>query len=73
MLTGDAEAGRPALTGDAEGNRRTVQDCLDGPPGVLELPAGDWPVAGGLDVPAGWTVRAEPGRSIVDGGYLTKP
>ncbi len=45
------------LTDDAEANRRVLQDRLDGPAGVLELPPGEWAVSGGLRVPGGWTVR----------------
>lgn len=48
---------RPVLGADPRENRRTLQDVLDGPPGVLDLPPGTHPVADGLRVPGGWTVR----------------
>ncbi|GAA0798970.1 hypothetical protein [Spirilliplanes yamanashiensis] len=60
------------LTGDPEHNRRTLQDRLDGPPGVLELPPGAWPLAGGLRVPAGWTVRG-PGAWLDAAGPGDEP
>ncbi|GGQ74890.1 right-handed parallel beta-helix repeat-containing protein [Couchioplanes azureus] len=53
---------RPRLTADAAGNRRIVQELLDtARPGILELPPGDHPVAGGLAVPQGWSIRGAAG------------
>jgi hypothetical protein len=49
---------RPGLTGDAARNRRVLQEVLDSAsPGKLELPPGEHPIADGLRVPGGWTVR----------------
>ena len=49
---------RPALGPDAERNRRVLQEVLDTvPAGKLELPPGTHPIADGLRVPGGWTIR----------------
>ncbi|GIF15244.1 hypothetical protein [Actinoplanes teichomyceticus] len=49
---------RPSLGGDPLANHRLLQDLLDTrPPGQLELPPGAHPLAEGLRVPGGWTVR----------------
>lgn len=49
---------RPALGADPEHNRRILQEVLDTvPAGKLELPPGTHPVADGLRVPGGWTIR----------------
>ncbi|MDT4991737.1 MAG: hypothetical protein QOH97_1629 [Actinoplanes sp.] len=49
---------RPALTGDAERDRRVLQEALDTPsPGKLDLPPGEHVIADGLRVPGGWTIR----------------
>jgi hypothetical protein len=49
---------RPALTTDADDNRRLLQETLDSAPGgELEVPRGEWTIADGLRVPAGWTLR----------------
>jgi hypothetical protein len=54
---------RPALTGDADRNRRLLQEALDSTPaGKIELPPGEHLIADGLRVPAGWTIR---GASVV--------
>jgi hypothetical protein len=46
------------LGDDPVANHRMLQDLLDTrPPGTLELPPGKHPIAEGLRVPAGWTVR----------------
>ena len=48
---------RPELGSDPVANHRVLQDLLDSsPPGKLELPAGEHPLADGLLVPGGWTV-----------------
>ena len=55
---------RPALTTDADHNRRLLQETLDsGPVGELEVPRGEWTITDGLRVPAGWTIR---GAEVVD-------
>jgi hypothetical protein len=49
---------RPALGTDPVANHRILQDLLNSsPPGRLELPPGQHPLADGLRVPGGWTVR----------------
>ncbi|WP_229076153.1 hypothetical protein [Actinoplanes sp. DH11] len=48
---------RPTLGSDPVANHRTLTEVLAGPPGKLELPAGAHPIADGLIVPGGWTVR----------------
>ncbi|MEU8240717.1 hypothetical protein AB0C07_20935 [Actinoplanes missouriensis] len=48
---------RPVLGDDPAGNLRILQDALAGPPGRLEIPAGRHPLADGLLVPGGWTIR----------------
>ena len=49
---------RPALTADPEHNRRLLQEALNArTPGKLELPPGEHPIADGLRVPGGWTIR----------------
>src|SRR4051794_36768410 len=54
---------RPALTEDAERNRRVLQEALDtAPPGQLELPPGEHALTDGLRVPGGWTIR---GASVI--------
>ncbi|GAA4596624.1 hypothetical protein BJY16_002076 [Actinoplanes octamycinicus] len=46
------------LGDDPVANHRTLQDLLDTePPGTLDLPPGDHPLAEGLRVPGGWTLR----------------
>jgi hypothetical protein len=53
----------PALTEDAERNRRVLQETLDtASPGKLELPPGEHTIADGLRVPGGWTIR---GASVI--------
>jgi hypothetical protein len=52
---------RPTLDTDSERNRSIVQDLLDSEPaGEMELPPGEHLIAGGLRVPAGWTLRGAP-------------
>jgi len=54
---------RPALTGDADRDRRILQEALDtATPGKLELPPGEHVIADGLRVPGGWTIR---GASVI--------
>jgi hypothetical protein len=49
---------RPALTSDADHNRRVLQETLDAvPPAEMEIARGEWTISDGLRVPAGWKVR----------------
>jgi hypothetical protein len=58
----------PALNGDGVGNRAILADLLaGGEPGELCLPSGRFPLAGGLVVGRGWTIRgafADAGRAL---------
>jgi hypothetical protein len=67
----------PALTADPDDNRRRLQQVLDTvPAGELELPPGEWTIADGLRVPAGWTVRgapAGPASTLVSTGTTGHP
>ncbi|BCJ36461.1 hypothetical protein Athai_39640 [Actinocatenispora thailandica] len=55
----------PELSGDAEANRELLQRLLAGP-AAIRLPAGEYPVAGGLTVPADATLRGDPaGTTLV--------
>ena len=55
---------RPALTSDADDNRRVLQQTLDAHRGgELEIPRGEWTITDGLRVPSGWTIR---GAETVD-------
>ncbi|KXK58434.1 hypothetical protein AWW66_29825 [Micromonospora rosaria] len=59
-MTGPAHVPVPLGT-DAELNRAHLQKTLDSAPGgTLLLPAGTYPLAHGLTVPAGWTVGGTP-------------
>ncbi|GAB1644790.1 hypothetical protein [Krasilnikovia sp. MM14-A1259] len=74
---------RPVLTADADRNRRVLQETLDtGAAGKLELPPGRHPIAGGLRVPTGWTIRGSevtganggvPGTWLVSSGSTGQP
>ncbi|MFY1705354.1 hypothetical protein ACN28G_27145 [Micromonospora sp. WMMA1923] len=58
-----------SLGPDPELNRAHLQKLLDSAPGgVLALPAGRYPLAHGLTVPAGWTVRGAPSVSAPPSG-----
>ncbi|HWG99715.1 MAG TPA: hypothetical protein VNV66_10405 [Pilimelia sp.] len=63
---------RPALSADAEHNRRRLQQLLDATPGgTLHLPAGVHPLRGGLTVPGGWTLLGPPGGAGGPTAWLT--
>lgn len=56
----------PELTGDAEANRALLDGLLAAAPGPVRLPAGEYPVAGGLTVPEGTGLIGDPaGTTLV--------
>ncbi len=57
----------PRLSGDAMGNRETLARLLEWPgPVHVEVPAGTWPIAGGLVLGTGHTLAGtEPGTTLV--------
>jgi hypothetical protein len=69
----------PALTANGERNRALLADLLaGGDPGEIRLPPGRFPLAGGLVIGAGWTVRGagSPGTANATPGtwlYADRP